>query len=113
MKLRKQISENFFGVRVQTGRELDLDLHDEVAALTGLLGNDHSQAGIPLLVPGLCWPGFRYADGFAVDRFHNALPACESFLETEFDACDKVVALASEGRMWYLSRMLVRGFKWV
>lgn len=102
IKLRKQISKDFFGVRVQTGRELDLDLYDEVAALTGLLGNDHSQAGIPLLVPGLCWSGFRYANGLAVDRFHNALPACKSFLETEFDGCDKVVALASEGRVWCL-----------
>lgn len=57
----------------------------------------------------LCWSGLGYADGFAVDRFHNSFPARQSFLEAEFDACDKVIALASEGWVWYLSMMLVLG----
>lgn len=87
-------------MRVQAGRELDVDAHNQITPIAGLFRNDHAQTWETFFMTGLCRTGFGDADRFAVDGTYNALPACQGFLETEFNGRDEIVTFADEVWVW-------------
>lgn len=65
----------------QCRRELDIVLNNEVAALTGLLGDRHAESRVRLSATRLCRPGLVDVQVLAVDRSHSALPACQRLFQ--------------------------------
>ena len=88
----------------QAGGELDLDAHNEVAALTRLLALRHTQVGVSFCPSRPRRPTASHAELFAVDGLYSAAPASERFLEIEFDDALNVIAFAGEKRVWFLCR---------
>lgn len=86
----------------QSCREFDIDTNNKVASLGGFLGDDHAVAGVMLLGSGLSRTSFGYANRFAINRFHDTIPAGKGFLEGEVDGCDEIITLTLEDGMWFL-----------
>jgi hypothetical protein len=59
----------------QAGWELDLDAHNEVTPLTGLLTLRHTQVGVSLRPCRPCWSAAAYAELLAIDGLYGPSPA--------------------------------------
>lgn len=93
-------------LRRQAGGKLDLDAHDKVAPLAGLLALRHAEAGEPF---GPGWSGGPTAadrELLAVDGLYGAAPAGERFFEVQFDDVFDVVAFAGEEGVFFLIKLL-------
>lgn len=113
--LRQEILEDGFCIGAQSLGECDLHADDEVTPFTGFPVVRHAPAWVVFLVAGLCGTRLGNADGFAINGTDDAFPAGQSFLETELDSSDEVVALDFEVwviKLWGLLAVAYRQKHW-
>lgn len=95
-------------LRRQRGWELDVVLDDEVAVLTGLLGDGHAEPGVRIGASRLCRTALLNAQVLSVDRCNSSFPPSQRLFEAELDVVDQIVAFSREERVRFLSMLATR-----
>lgn len=90
----------------QGGREFDVVLNNEIAALAGRLGDGEALVGVDVLGTGLRGAAFLERNLLAVHGADRSLPAGQGLFEIEVNLHDDVVAVAGVERVWLLRKLL-------